>query len=42
MGELKIPNKLIRMVKLTMEDAKSHVRTWSDLSAVVTSKNGLR
>lgn len=42
MGELQIPNKFIRMVKLTMEDTKSHVRTRSDLSAAVTSENGLR
>jgi sorting nexin-29 len=37
MGELKIPSKLIRI-----EDSKTHVRVQSDLSAVVTSKNGLR
>jgi hypothetical protein len=30
------------MVKLTMEDTKSHVRIQSDLSAVATSQNGLR
>jgi sorting nexin-29 len=29
------------MVKLTMEDIKSHLRIQSDLSAVVTSMNGL-
>jgi hypothetical protein len=34
MGKLEIPSKLIRMVKLTMEDTKSHVRIQSDLSAV--------
>jgi hypothetical protein len=42
MGKLKISSKLIRMVKLTMENTKSHVRIQSDLSAVATSKNGLR
>jgi sorting nexin-29 len=42
MGKLKIPSKLIRMVKLRMEDTKSHVKIQSDLSAVATSKNGLR
>jgi hypothetical protein len=41
MGELTIFNKFTRMVKLTMEDTKSHVRIQPDLSAVVTSKNGL-
>jgi hypothetical protein len=35
MGEPKMPNKHIRMVKLTMEDTKSHVGIRSDLSAVV-------
>jgi hypothetical protein len=42
MGELKIPDKLITMIKLTMENTKSHVRIQPDLSAAVTSKNGLR
>jgi hypothetical protein len=30
------------MVKLTMGDTRSHVRTQSDVSAVVASKNGHR
>jgi hypothetical protein len=42
MGEPKLPSKLIRVVKLTMGDTKSHVGMRSDLSAVITSKNGLR
>jgi sorting nexin-29 len=41
-GELKIPGKLIRVVKLTVEDTKFHVRIKSDLTAVVIYKNGLR
>jgi hypothetical protein len=42
MGELKIPNKLNTMIKLTMEDIKCHVRIQPDLSAAETSKNGLK
>jgi hypothetical protein len=38
--ELKIPIKHIRMVKLTMENNKSHVRIQLDLSA--TYKNSFR
>jgi sorting nexin-29 len=42
MGEMKILNNFIRMLKLTVGYTKSHARIQSELSAVVTSKNDLR
>jgi hypothetical protein len=42
MGELRISSKLMRMLMVTMEDTKSHVRASLDLSAVITSKKGIR
>jgi hypothetical protein len=42
MGESKMFNRFIRMVKSTAEDTKSHVRIQSELPDAVTSKNGLR
>ena len=36
------PNKLIRIIRMTMENTKSQVRIQSDLSDPVTTKKGLR
>ena len=42
MSEFNIPNKLIRLTRMTMEDTKSRVRIQSDLSDPITTKKGLR
>jgi sorting nexin-29 len=41
-SEFNIPNKLIRLTQMTMENTKSQVRNQSDLSDSVTTKEGLR
>jgi sorting nexin-29 len=40
--EFNIPNKLIRLTRMTMENTKSQVRIQSDLSDSITTKKGLR
>src|SRR5215510_3158588 len=42
MSEFNIPNKLIRLTRMTMEHTKSQVRIQSDLSDPITTKKGLR
>ena len=42
MSEFNIPNKLIRLTRMTMEHTKSQVRIQSDLSGPITTKKGLR
>ena len=42
MGEFNIPNKLIRITRMTMENTKSQVRIQSDISDPITTKKGLR
>jgi hypothetical protein len=42
MSEFNIPNKLIRLTRMTMENMKSQIRIQSDLSDPVTKKKGLR
>jgi len=42
MGEFNIPNKLIRLTRMTMENTKSQVRIQSDLSDSIITKKGLR
>jgi sorting nexin-29 len=42
MSEFKIPHKLIRLTRMTMEHTKSQVRIQSDLSDPITTKKGLR
>ena len=42
MSEFNIPNKLIRLTRMTMENTKSRVRIQSDLSDPITAKKGLR
>ena len=42
MSEFNIPNKLIRLAWMTMENTKSQVRIQPDLSDLITTKNGLR
>ena len=42
MGEFNIPNKLIRLMQMTMEYTKSQVRIHSDLSDSIITKKGLR
>jgi len=42
MSEFSIPNKLIRLTWMTMENTKSQVRIQSDLSDSVITKKGLR
>jgi len=41
-SEFNIPNKLISLAWMTMENTKSRVRIQSDLSGLVTTKDGLR
>ena len=42
MSEFNIPNKLIRLTRMTMENTESRVRIQSDLSDPITAKKGLR
>jgi sorting nexin-29 len=42
MSEFNIPNKLIRIIRMTMENTKSQVRIQSDLSDPIIAKKGLR
>ena len=42
MSEFNIPNKLIRLTRMTMENTKSQVKIQSDLSDSITTKKGLR
>ena len=42
MSEFNISNKLVRLTRMTMENAQSQVRIQSDLSNVITTKKGLR
>ena len=42
LGEFNIPNKLIRITQMTLENTKSQVRIQSDLSDPITTKKGLR
>ena len=42
MSEFNIPNKLIRLTRMTMENTQSQVRIQSDLSDLITTKKGLR
>jgi hypothetical protein len=42
MSEFNIPNKLIRLTRMTMENTKSQVRIQSDLSDPITMKKCLR
>jgi len=41
-GEFNIPNKLTRLMQMTMENTKSQVRIQSDLSDSIITKKGLR
>jgi len=42
MSEFNIPNKLIRLMGMTMENTQSQVRIQSDLSDSIITKKGLR
>jgi len=42
MSEFNIPNKLIRLTRMTMENTQNQVRIQSDLSGLITTKKGLR
>jgi len=42
MSEFNIPNKLIRLMRMTVENTQSQVRIHSDLSDLITTKKGLR
>jgi len=42
MSEFNIPNKLIRLTRMTMENTQSQVRIQSDLSVLINTKRGLR
>jgi sorting nexin-29 len=42
MSEFNIPNELIRIIQMTMENTKSQVRIQSDLSDPIITKKGLR
>ena len=42
MSEFNIPNKLVRLTRMTMENTKNRVRIQSDLTDPITAKNGLR
>jgi len=42
MTEFNIPNKLIRLTWMTMENTKSQVRIHSDLADSIITKKGLR
>ena len=42
MSEFNIPNKLIRLTRMTTENTQSQVRIQSDLSDLITTKKGLR
>jgi len=42
MGEFSTPNKLVRIMRMTMENTKSHVRIQSDLSDSIIAKKGLK
>jgi hypothetical protein len=42
MSEFNIPNKLISLTRMTMENTKSQVRIQSDLSHPLTTKKGLK
>ena len=42
MSEFNIPNKLIRLTHMTMENTKSQIRIQSDLSDSIITKKGLR
>jgi len=42
MSELNIPNKMIRLMRMTMENTKSQVRIQSDSSDSLITKKGLR
>jgi sorting nexin-29 len=42
MSEFNIPNKLIRLTQMTMENTKSQVKIQSDLSDSIITKKGLR
>ena len=42
MREFKIPNKLISLTRMTMENTQSQVRIQSDLSDPITTRKGLR
>jgi hypothetical protein len=42
MSEFNIPNKLVTLNRMTMENTASQVRIQSDLSDTVTTKKGLR
>ena len=41
MREFKIPNKLIRLIRMTMENTQSQVRIQSDLSDPITTRKVL-
>jgi hypothetical protein len=41
-SEFNIPNKLIRIIRMTMENTKRQVRIQSDLTDPITTKKGLR
>jgi len=42
MSEINITNKLIRLMRMTMENTQSQVRIQSDLSDLITTNKGLR
>jgi hypothetical protein len=42
MSEFHIPNKLIRLTRMTMENTNSQIRIQSDLSDPITTKKGHR
>ena len=41
-SEFNIPNKLINLARMTMENTKSQVRIQSDLPDLITTKKGLK
>ena len=42
MSEFSIPNKLIKLTRMTMENTQNQVRIQSDLSVLINTKRGLR
>jgi hypothetical protein len=42
MSKFNIPNKLIRLTRMTVENTNSQIRIQSDLSDPITTKKGLR
>jgi hypothetical protein len=42
MSEFNVPNKLVILARMTMENTKSQVKIQSDLLDSITTKKGLR